>query len=122
MGVPEYRTRHFTPCFVVNYMSTLAPNLAGMSNEPKGHGRGGRIEFLKQKLEADRAALAAEMVKLARWKQSDDAKLFAHVGRAVCQVAAQSPQFHAAVKQEISPVLTAEGEKVCRWLKDKGWL
>lgn len=82
----------------------------------------GRIDFLRQKLETDRAALAAEMVKLARHKQRDNAKLFTHVGRAVCQVAEQSPDFHATVKQKISPVLTAETEKVCRWLKDKGWL
>jgi hypothetical protein len=44
-----------------------------------------RIEFLKQRMEADRAALAEALAKQARHKQRDDAKLFAQVGRAVCR-------------------------------------
>jgi hypothetical protein len=82
-----------------------------------------RIEFLKQKMEADRVALAQAKAQQARSKQRDDAKLFAHVGRAVCQVAKQSPDFHATVKQNISPVFTDEkNPKLCRWLTDRGWL
>jgi hypothetical protein len=84
--------------------------------------RSDHIEFLKQKLENNRVALAQAIAEQARRKQRDDAKLFAHVGRAVCQVAKQSPDFHATVKQNISPVFTDESEKIRRWLTDRGWL
>jgi hypothetical protein len=38
------------------------------------------------------------------------------------QVAKQSPDFHATVKEKISPVFTDESEKIRRWLTDRGWL
>jgi hypothetical protein len=81
-----------------------------------------RIEFLKQKLEGNRAALAQALATQARRKQRDDAKLFALVGRAVCQVAKQSPDFHATVKQNISTAFTDESDKIRRWLTVRGWL
>lgn len=82
----------------------------------------GRIEFLRQKLSENRAALAAAVVKEAKSKQRDDAKLFARVGRAVCQVAARSPDFHEEVKDKISPEFAGESEKIRRWLVGRGWL
>jgi hypothetical protein len=67
--------------------------------------------------------LAQARAEQFRRKQRDDAKLFAHVGRAVCQIAEQSPDFHATVKQKISPVFADENNpKLCRWLADRGWL
>jgi hypothetical protein len=81
----------------------------------------GRIEFLEQKLAENRAALAAAKMQLAEFKQRDDAKLFKQIGRAVCQVAARSPQFHAAVKEEISGEFAGESEKIRRWLAGRGW-
>jgi hypothetical protein len=82
----------------------------------------GRIEFLRQKLAEDRAALAAAVVQQARSKQRDDAKLFARVGRAVCEVAARSPEFHAEVKAQISAEFADESPKIRRWLTDRRWL
>ncbi len=81
-----------------------------------------RIEFLKQKLAGDRAALAAAMVQKARFMQCDDAKLDARIGRAVRQVAARSPEFHAEVKEQISAEFADESPKIRRWLTDRGWL
>jgi hypothetical protein len=88
-------------------------------NETNGNGR---IEFLKQKLAENRAALAAAMVQQARSKQRDDVKLDARLGRAVRRVAARSPEFHAEVKQQISPEFAGESPKIRRWLTDRGWL
>jgi hypothetical protein len=82
----------------------------------------GRIEFLKQKLAENRAALAAAVVQQARSKQRDDAKLDARLGRAVRQVAARSPEFHAEVKTQISAEFADESPKIRRWLTDRGWL
>jgi hypothetical protein len=44
---------------------------------------------------------------------------YAHVGRVVRQVAEQSPDYRATVKQQISPVLTDETKSVGLWPKNR---
>jgi hypothetical protein len=83
-----------------------------------GNGRAGRIEFLKQKLEADRAALAKEMLARARREKRETDKLDALLGGAVRKTGAESADFRRMIAQ------TALGhldEKTRLWLARKGW-
>lgn len=66
-----------------------------------GNGNAARIEFLKQKLEADRIALAAEMEKLARKRKRDNEKLFRLAGETLLRIAADDAGFELALQERL---------------------
>jgi hypothetical protein len=78
-----------------------------------------RIEFLREKLEADRAALAAEMVKKARRDKRDTRKLDLLLGGAVRTAGAQSPDFRLMIAQ--TALVNVNG-KERQFLAARGWL
>jgi hypothetical protein len=64
-----------------------------------GKGRAGRIEFLHKKLEADRAALAKEIMARARREKRENDKLDALLGGAVRKTGAASSDFRRMIAQ-----------------------
>lgn len=80
-----------------------------------------RLEALLERQKQLDALLAAEKLKLAKRKQKDDRKLFALVGRSVCQAAEQSPDFHLMLRQTLAGLggVLTEGEQ--NFLKAHGW-
>jgi|SRR5271165_1308790 len=80
-----------------------------------------RLEALLERQKQLDALLAAEKLKLAKRKQKDDRKLFAIVGRSVCQAAEQSPDFHLMLRQTLAGLggVLTEGEQ--NFLKAHGW-
>jgi hypothetical protein len=90
-----------------------------MNNGTNGNGRAGRIEFLKQKLEADRQALAKEMMARARREKRETDKLDALLGGAVRKTGAESVDFRRMIAQTALGLLD---EKTRLWLAGKGWV
>jgi hypothetical protein len=78
----------------------------------------GRIEFLQKKLEADRAALAKEMIARARREKRETDKLDALLGGAVRKTGAASSDFRRMIAQV---ALCHLEEKTRLWLAGKGW-
>ena len=80
-----------------------------------------RLEALLERQKQLDALLTAEKLKLAKRKQKDDRKLFAIVGRSVCQAAEQSPEFHLMLRQTLAGLggVLTEGEQ--NFLKAHGW-
>jgi hypothetical protein len=89
-------------------------------NGTNGNARAGRVEFLKQKLDADRAALAAEMVKRAKRQQRENEKLQAVIGGAVLKACAQSPEFKLMICQTALCNITDDAAR--KFLTGRGWL
>jgi hypothetical protein len=83
-------------------------------------GNGGRIEFLRQKLEADRAALAKEMMARARREKRQTEKLQSLIGGAVLKTGAQSPDFRLMIAQ--TALCNVTDDKARHFLTDRGWL
>jgi hypothetical protein len=79
-----------------------------------------RIEFLQKKLEENRAALAAEMVKRAKREKRETDKLDALLGAAVRKAGAECPEFRLMIAQTALGNVT--DDKARRFLAEKGWL
>jgi hypothetical protein len=94
----------------------------GEDKMTNGNGTQGpsRIEFLKQKERAIRAALSAEMVKRARREQRETEKLQSLIGGAVLKACARSPEFRLMIAQKA--LCNVTDETVRRFLADRGWL
>jgi hypothetical protein len=80
-----------------------------------------RLEALLERQKQLDALLVAEKLRLAKRKQKDDRKLFAIVGRSVCQAAEQSPEFHLMLRQTLAGLggVLTEGEQ--KFLGAHGW-
>jgi hypothetical protein len=89
-----------------------------MSDKTGGKNGDGRIEFLKKKLDEDRAALAAELVKRAKREKRETEKLDRLLGRAVRKTGAGSSDFRRMIAQTALCNLSDDER---RWLKGKGW-
>ena len=80
----------------------------------------GRIELLRERERQLREQIAREQARVARRKAKNDAKLFALVGRALVNYAAQSPDFQLMLKQTLAISVTDERERQflagCSWL------
>ncbi len=92
----------------------------GFFETTNGSGKAARIEFLKQKLEEDRAALAAAMVEKARREKRDREKLEAIIGAAVRKTGADSPDFQRMIAQTALANVTDDKQR--RFLADRGWI
>jgi hypothetical protein len=81
----------------------------------------GRIAALKEKERRIRAAIAAEQVKKRRRIEKENARLFALVGEALCQNAAENPDtFGLMLKQVLTSTVT--DDRTREFLSSKGMI
>jgi hypothetical protein len=90
-----------------------------MTNDNNGTSRNTRIEILKKREAEIRAKIAAEQVKKRRRLEKENARLFALVGEALCQNAAENPDtFGLMLKQVLASTVT--DERTREFLSSKG--
>ena len=78
-----------------------------MDNGKNGsNGNGDKLSRLLERQKELDAQLATEKIRLLKRKQKDDKKLFALVGRAVCETAEQSKDFHLMLNQTLGGAVT----------------
>jgi len=83
----------------------------------------GKIEALRKREAALKAALAAELVKQQKAKAKLAAREFAEVGEALCKYAAQSPDFKTMLRQVLPVAVAAVCDDASRkFLAGRGWL
>jgi hypothetical protein len=80
----------------------------------------GKLEALRQRKAALKAAIAAEQVKQQKAKAKLEAREFATVGEALVRYAGQSPEFKIMLRQVLPTAVT--DEKARRFLQERGWL
>jgi hypothetical protein len=91
-----------------------------MNNETNGNGK---IEALRKKEAALKAAIAAEHVKQQKAKAKLAAREFAEVGEALCKYAAQSPEFKTMLQQVLPVAMAAVSDEASRkFLAGRGWV
>jgi hypothetical protein len=93
-----------------------------MNETTNGNGNNGksRIDWLKRKLDDDRAALALEMSKRAKRQRRENEKLQAVIGAAVLKACAQSADFQLMISQ--TALCNVTDDKVRRLLAERGLL
>jgi|HubBroStandDraft_2_1064218.scaffolds.fasta_scaffold1202265_1 hypothetical protein len=80
----------------------------------------GKLEALRIREAALRAAIATEKVRQQRKKDKEDARLFSIVGEALVRNAAQSPDFQMMLKQVLHSANLRDTDRA--FLAGKGWL
>ncbi len=83
-------------------------------------GVNGRLEALRKKEAALRAAIATERVRQQKRKEKEDARLFSIVGAALVQNAAKAPDFQLMLKQVLRAADMRDTDRA--FLAGKGWL
>lgn len=86
-------------------------------NETNGNGK---IEALRKREAALKAAIAVEQIKQQKAKAKLQAREFATVGEALCKYAAQSADFRLMLKQVLQSAVTDDA--VRKFLAGRGWL
>ena len=86
-------------------------------NEANGNGK---IEALRKREAALKAAIAAEQVKQQKVKAKLQAREFATVGEALCKYAAQSAEFRLMLQQVLQSAVMGDAER--KFLAGRGWL
>ena len=79
-----------------------------------------KLESLRRKEAALKAAIATEKVRQQKRKEKDDARFFSIVGVALVQNAAQSPDFRLMLKPVLQSAALRETDRA--FLAGKGWL
>ena len=79
-----------------------------------------KLEALRKREAALKAAIAAENVRQQKRKEKDDARLFAIVGEALVSYGAQSPDFKTMLQQVLATAVT--DERARQFLAARGWL
>jgi len=79
-----------------------------------------KLEALRKREAALRAAIAAEKVRQQNRREKDDARLFAVVGEALTRYAQQSPDFELMLKQVLQAAAMRDSDRA--FLAGKGWL
>jgi len=79
-----------------------------------------RIDALRERERAVRAAIAAEKVRQQKRKEKDDTREALIVGRALTRYAGQSPDFRLMLKQVLQSAELRDAERA--FLALKGWL
>jgi len=86
-----------------------------------GGGNGNtRIDALRRREAALKAAIAAEKVRQQKRKEKDDARVFAVVGEALTRYAEQSPDFRLMLKQVLQSADLRDTDRA--FLAGKGWV
>ncbi len=80
----------------------------------------GKLEALRQREAALKAAIAAEQVRQQKAKAKLDAREFLMVGEALVRYAGQSPEFKTMLRQVLPTAVT--DERARRFLEERGWL
>jgi hypothetical protein len=80
----------------------------------------GKIEALRKKQSALKAAIAREVVRAQEKRRKDDGRLFAITGEAVIRSARRSPQFELMLKQVLQSAEMRDTDRA--YLAGKGWL
>jgi hypothetical protein len=91
-----------------------------MDNGKNGSSGNAKLQALLERQKEVEARLAAEKLRLAKRKQKDDKKLFASVGREVCEAAEKSPEFHLMIAQTLGGAVTDPA--VRRFLEGRGYI
>jgi hypothetical protein len=86
-------------------------------NEINGNAK---LEALLERQKQLDAQLAAEKLRLAKRQQKDDKKLYALVGRTVCETAEQSKDFHLMLNQTLGGAVTDAAAR--RFLEGRGYI
>ena len=84
------------------------------------NGNGDKLSRLLERQKELDAQLATEKIRLLKRKQKDDKKLFALVGRAVCETAEQSKDFHLMLNQTLGGAVTDASAR--RFLEGRGYI
>jgi hypothetical protein len=86
-------------------------------------GGNNKLETLRQREAALKAAIAAEQVKQQKAKAKLEAREFSHVGEVLCKYAGQSPEFKTMLRQVMPSAIAAAGDDAARkFLTSRGWL
>ncbi len=80
----------------------------------------GRLEALRQREAALRAAIAAEKVRQQKRKEKADARVFAIVGEALTRYAERSPDFRLMLGQVLQSAELRDTDRA--FLAANGWL
>jgi len=81
-----------------------------------------KIEILRKRISALEASLTAEQAKQQRAKAKLLAREFSAMGELLCTHAAQSQEFHAALKRMVAAAITGASEPTRRFLTERRWL
>ena len=87
---------------------------------PFGVVSNGRLDALRKKEVAIRAAIAAEQAKQQKRGAKERRRLAEIVGDALVEQAAKSPELHVMLKQILGSSVTDAASR--RFLSDHGWL
>lgn len=87
-------------------------------DEPKGSSGNSRIEALRQREQALKAAIAVEQVKQQKRKEKDHARLVSIVGACLLADLETHPELREAVLQSLRRTAT---ERDIAFLNTKGW-
>jgi hypothetical protein len=79
-----------------------------------------KLDVLRKREQAIKAAIAAEQIRRQKRKDKEDARLFSIVGAALVQNAAQSPDFRLMLKQVLQSAALRETDRA--FLAGKGWV
>jgi hypothetical protein len=92
----------------------------GSNGKNGNNGSGDKLSRLLERQKEVDAQLAAEKLRLAKRKQKDDRKLFASVGREVCEAAEKSPEFRLMIAQTLGGAVTDDAAR--RFLEARGYI
>jgi hypothetical protein len=79
-----------------------------------------KLETLRKREAALKAAIAAEKVRQLKRREKDDARLFAVIGEALTLYARQSADFRLMLKQVLGTAELSDTNRA--FLAGKGWL
>jgi len=79
-----------------------------------------KIEALRKREAALKAAIAVEQVRQQKAQAKLQAREFSTVGEALCKYAGQSPDFRLMLKQVLASAVTDEPTR--KFLSGRGWL
>jgi len=79
-----------------------------------------KLEALRKREAAVKAAIAAEKVRQQKRKEKNDARVFAVVGEALTRYAEQSPEFRLMLTQVLQSAELRDADRV--FLAGNGWL
>jgi len=80
----------------------------------------GRLEALRQREAALKAAIAAEKVRQQKRKEKSDARVFSIIGEALTRYAERSPDFRLMLKQVLQSAELRDADRA--FLAGNGWL
>jgi len=80
-----------------------------------------KIETLRKRETALKAAIAAEQVKQQKAKAKLQAREFSAVGEALCKYAAKSPEFQTTLNAMLGAAVATIDEPSKKFLSSRGW-